>query len=459
MTSIFCKCYNIENILGHHLSLVKKVIDILEKNNLFLTGGAGDGKSYLVSELVQTLRANKKQVVVLGSTGVSAVNIGGQTLHSFFAFGICSNLDELTRNDRYNKARLIEIKKMLQECDLIVLDEISMVSSDVMDMIFHRLRAGKFKGSMLFVGDFFQLPPVQKGREDSLMGNFEYAFESSSWSALNPVVVELTITKRTNDAEFFRHLGNIRRGLLDEDTLRFLHGLRQNTDVLQNDPTVLFGRNKEADALNLVRLNEIKSEPIVLKASEKIHEKSLHLGKMESWKKALPVPSDLTLKIGAKVLFCTNKWGKYYNGEVGRIRDFDKDIVFVEKNGEILKVERQEYTLSENFLMDGELKEKPLASIEQFPLKLAYAITIHKSQGMSIDSLVCNVNNIFEKSQFYVAISRATAPSGLLLEYSYERFEEHLKRCVKVSPKVEEFYQKAKSIKIEELQSESLFGD
>ena len=116
---------------------------------------------------MQTLRANKKQVVVLGSTGVSAVNIGGQTLHSFFAFGICSNLDELTRNDRYNKARLIEIKKMLQECDLIVLDEISMVSSDVMDMIFHRLRAGKFKGSMLFVGDFFQLPPVQKGREDS----------------------------------------------------------------------------------------------------------------------------------------------------------------------------------------------------------------------------------------------------------------------------------------------------
>ncbi len=441
------------------MNLAEKLIDILKKDNVLLTGGAGVGKSYLVGEVVSTLRKVGKQIVVLGSTGVSAVNVGGQTLHSFFAFGICSHLDELMRHDRYAKARLMEIKKVLTRCDVLVIDEISMVSADVLDMIYYRLRNNGFEGSVLFVGDFFQLPPVTKAKTDSLLGGFEYAFESSSWRAYEPVVVELTVTKRTHDALFFSHLSKIRRGVLDGETMEYLEALRANVSVWDDEPTVLFGRNKEAEMLNIQKLAQIKSEPIVLKAKEKVHEQSLHVNKIEGWKNALPIPVDLTLKVGAKVLFCTNKWGKYYNGERGIVHAIDEKEVVVEKAGEFVKVERQEYTLHENVVMDGEVKEKPLVSIEQFPLKLAYAITIHKSQGMSIDSLVCNINNIFEKSQFYVAISRARYPNQLLIDYSYQRFYEHLKRCIQVSPKVGEFYQKADILKIEEVKSTSLFGE
>jgi len=438
------------------LSLKEKVIEILKKNNVLLTGGAGVGKSYLVGELVSELRKKGKQVVVLGSTGVSAVNVGGQTLHSFFAFGICNDLEELARHDRYTKQRVKEINKILSRCDLLVIDEISMVSSDVLDMIYSRLRSAGFEGSVLFVGDFFQLPPVSKPKNDSLWGGFEYAFESSAWSSFEPLVVELTITKRTNDEGFFAVLNKIRRGILDSDTYDYIESLRQNIEVWDDDPTVLFGRNKEAELLNIQKLALIESTPIVLKAKEKIHEQSLHVNKIEGWKNALPIPVDLTLKVGAKVLFCTNKWGKYYNGERGVIKAIDEEVVLVEKEGECVKVERQEYTLHENVVMDGVVKEKPLVSIEQFPLKLAYAITIHKSQGMSIDSLVCNIDNIFEKSQFYVAISRARFPQNLLIDYHHHRFGEHMERCVKVSEKVEAFYNKSKILKIEE-EKTSLF--
>lgn len=441
------------------MNLSLKLIDILQKSNVLLTGGAGVGKSYLVGEVVSSLRKIGKQIVVLGSTGVSAVNVGGQTLHSFFAFGICNHLDELTRHDRYTKQRLVEIKKVLTRCDLLVIDEISMVSADLLDMIYYRLRNAGFEGSVLFVGDFFQLPPVSKGKNDSLWGGFEYAFESSAWNAFEPMVVELTTTKRTHDELFFAHLGKIRRGILEPETLEYLEALRSNLSVWEDDPTVLFGRNKEAEMLNIQKLAQIESELIVLKAKEKVHEQSLHVNKIEGWKNALPIPVDLTLKVGAKVLFCTNKWGKYYNGERGIIKAIDEDEVIVEKAGELVKVDRQEYTLHENVVMDGEVKEKPLVSIEQFPLKLAYAITIHKSQGMSIDSLVCNINTIFEKSQFYVAISRARSPKQLLLDYHYQRFHEHLQRCVQVSPKVGEFYKKSDILKIEEVRSDSLFGE
>ncbi|HIP44675.1 MAG TPA: PIF1 helicase, partial [Sulfurospirillum arcachonense] len=216
-------------------------------------------------------------------------------------------------------------------------------------------------------------------------------------------------------------------------------------------PTILYGRNREADIVNLERLEELKSEPIVLKAKEKVHFPSLHVKRIETWKKSLPVPAELTLKVGASVLFCTNKWGSYYNGERGEVIKLDEEEVVVEKaNGKVVKVKRAEYTLSESITLNDKIEEKPLVTLEQFPLKLAYAITIHKSQGMSIDSLVCNIDNIFEKSQFYVAISRAKDPKKLLLDYSYQNFPNHLGRCIQVSPKVREFYENTKVDRIEE---------
>ena len=261
----------------------------------------------------------------------------------------------------------------------------------------------------------------------------------------------MTRTKRTQDEKFFWILNRIRVGELDDEVGSYLEGLRENLHVRGENPTILYGRNKEADVVNLQRLEELKSEPVLLKAKEKVHIQSLHVKKIESWKKNLPVPAELTLKVGANILFCTNRWGSYYNGERGEVMRLDDNEVIVEKsNGKIVQVKRAEYTLSETITLNSKIKEKPLVSLEQFPLKLAYAITIHKSQGMSIDSLVCNIDNIFEKSQFYVAISRAKDPKKLLLDYSYNSFPNHIRRCIQVSPKVREFYNNSKADRIEE---------
>lgn len=440
-----------------------KFLEVLKKHlqtrHVLLTGGGGVGKSYLSSELITNLRKEGKQVIVLGSTGVSAVNVNGQTIHSFFCFGISANLEQMRRNDRYNASRIKELNKMLYNADLLIIDEISMVSANLMEMIHYRLQNGSFDGSLLFVGDFFQLPPVQKIQsQQSLFDSMEFAFESGAWSYYDPLIIELTKTKRTDDKEFFALLNQIRIGQKNEMLLQSLTRFQKQDYVYENRPTVLFGRNKEADRMNLQRLSQLQGEPIVLKAKQKNHVNSLHVKRIETWKKNLPVPEDLVLKIDAQVLFCTNKWGTYYNGQRGVIKAVDEQYVDVEKqNGDIVRVERQEYTLSENISLNDTIEERPLVSIEQFPLKLAYAITIHKSQGMSIDTLVCNIDHIFEKSQFYVAISRAKNPQMLFLEYSYDGFTEHLQRCIQVSQKVVDFYEKNECVKIEEMQSETLF--
>ena len=435
------------------MKLLEKIKKLLEDKNILLTGGGGVGKSYLTTELISDLRKDAKQVVVLGSTGVSAVNINGHTVHSFFCFGISANLEEMKKHDKYTKNRVKELNKILNACDLLIIDEISMVSADLMEMILYRIRSGGYEGRLLFVGDFFQLPPVRARvqRDDSLFGNREFAFESDAWDFFKPYVVELTRTKRTQDEEFFHILNRIRRGELDNEVGHYLEGLREHLHVRDENPTILYGRNKEADMVNLQRLEELESEPVMLKAKEKVHLKSLHVKRIESWKKNLPVPSELTLKVGANILFCTNRWGSYYNGERGVVIRLDEEEVIVEKhNGMEVKVKRAEYTLSESITLNKKIEEKPLITLEQFPLKLAYAITIHKSQGMSIDSLVCNIDNIFEKSQFYVAISRAKDPKKLLLDYSSNNFPNHLKKCIRVSQKVKDFYENSKVDRIEE---------
>jgi len=434
------------------LELLGKVKKLLEDKNILLTGGGGVGKSYLTTKLISSLRSDAKQVVVLGSTGVSAVNVNGHTIHSFFCFGISSNLEEMKKNDKYTKNRVKELNKILYAADLLIIDEISMVSSDLMEMILYRLKSGSFDGRLLFVGDFFQLPPVKsRSQDNSLFDNNEFAFESSAWNYFDPYIVELTRTKRTQDEEFFHILNRIRRGELDDEVGFYLEGLREHLHVNDENPTILYGRNREADIVNLQRLGDLKSEPVVLKAKEKVHFASLHVKRIETWKRNLPVPAELTLKVGANILFCTNKWGLYYNGERGIVIKLDEEEVIVEKtNGKAVKVKRTEYTLSESITLNNKIEEKPLVTLEQFPLKLAYAITIHKSQGMSIDSLVCNIDNIFEKSQFYVAISRAKDPKKLLLDYSYNGFPNHLRKCIQVSAKVREFYEKSKIDRIEE---------
>ena len=417
-------------------------MELLKTKNVFLTGGAGVGKSYLTKEIISEHKTSLKHVVVLGSTGISAVNIGGQTIHSFFAFGICNSLDELVLQDRKNKKRIKDIKEILKSCDLIIIDEISMVSSSMLDMIRYRVESSGFEGSFLFVGDFFQLPPIMKNSFNSnLFSNAIYAFESSSWEFFDPIVVELSEMQRVKDEYFFNILSKIRVGLLDDEVEEYLLRLSKNKDILQNEPTFLYGRNKEVNLTNTQKLLSHKGKEFILDSEITLHDKKLSQNKIQGWLNALPVEEKLALKEGIPILFTSNKWGKFYNGERGIIREIYEDSILIEKSDKLIKVERQDFSLLE-YKQDknGELKEKALVTISQFPIKLAYAVTIHKSQGMGIDNLVCNIDNIFTPSQFYVAVGRATDPKNLYIEYSRGNFSNYLRNIIKVSDEVRRFY-------------------
>jgi len=418
----------------------RDVLETLKYSNVFLTGGAGVGKSYITNEVITDYRKRGKQVVSLGSTGVSAVNIGGFTVHSFFVFGIASNFDELNAGDKRAKKRLADLKKVLKATDLIIIDEISMVSTDLLDMIAYRLNNYGYLGKVLFVGDFFQLPPVQKqNNRNDVFGEKLYAFESMAWERFDLMVIELTEMKRTTDAEFTYILSKVRKGVCDDEVIDFISRL-WNNEGLEKDPTYLFGRNLEVEQTNRAKINELDTEETILFANiemfGKVHEK-----KLAGWKKMLPISEQLTLKEGVPILFTVNKWGKFVNGERGILRKIEDDYLIVEKKEEYVRVERHDFDLLDMAVKDdGSIETISLATLSQFPLKLAYAVTIHKSQGMSIDNLVCNVDNIFAPSQFYVAISRAIDPKRLKIDFGRGDLTQYLRRVIHVDQRVVAYY-------------------
>jgi len=421
------------------LSSKVEVLEVLKHSNLFLTGGAGVGKSYITNEIITDYRKNGKQVVSLGSTGVSAVNIGGFTVHSFFIFGIASNFDELEAGDKRAKKRLTDLRKVLKHTDLIIIDEISMVSANLLDMIAYRLNSYGYLGKVMFVGDFFQLPPIQKqNRRDDIFGNKLYAFESMAWERFNLTVIELTEMKRTTDAEFTHILSKVRRGICDEEVINYMHKLWNNEDM-QKDPTYLFGRNLEVEQTNRAKINELDTEETIFFANVEMFSK-VNEKKMASWKKMLPVSEQLTLKEGVPILFTVNKWGKFVNGERGILKKIEDDYLIVEKSDEYIRVEKHDFDLLDMMVKDnGEIETISMATLSQFPLKLAYAVTIHKSQGMSIDNLVCNVDNIFAPSQFYVAISRAIDPKRLKIDFNKGDLTHYLHKVINVDSRVTSF--------------------
>ena len=422
------------------------ILNALNHSNIFITGGAGVGKSYITNEIIREYKSKFKGVVALGSTGISAVNIGGFTLHSFFVFGISNNLQELVQNDKKGRYKLLELKKILKATELIIIDEVSMISSDVMDMIYYRLSSYGYYGKIMFVGDFFQLPPIvktDKSNQDNLFNDKLYAFESDAWDKFNPYVIELKEMKRTSDIEFTDILSKIRAGHCDESVVLYMFRLANNR-LKEKNPTYLYGRNVEVDRKNRDKLDELSSEETILFANLEMF-KIVNEKRLESWKKLLPITEQLTLKVGVPILFTINNWGKFVNGERGIVVEIGYDYVLVEKNDGIIKVERYGFDLLDIKVNDdGEIENIALATLSQFPIKLAYAVTIHKSQGMSIDNLVCNMDNIFVPSQFYVALSRATNPKNLRLDFNRGDLAIYLQRVVNVDSRVVEYYKNDK---------------
>ncbi len=413
-----------------------KLLSYLEKHNLFLTGGAGVGKSYLVNELISTYNRLGKNVIALGSTGISALNVNGITLHSFFLFGISKNLQELSSYDKKRKKSLAELKKILQKLDLLIIDEISMVSNHLMDMIYYRLEQMGFNGKVVVVGDFYQLPPIIKKEKNSLFQS-SYAFNSSAWEKFRFKTIILKDVKRTSDKEFIIILNKIRKGICDSEVKAYLYKLKEKKLSSSLEPTYLYGRNKEVNSLNEKKLATLKSyEHFYFWQVENIA--NISQERLNRWAESLIVDEILHLKIGAKVIFCINNWGEFVNGQEGVILDLKEDAVIVLSRGKKIKVKAHTFELNE---IDSETLEPiTLAIIKQFPLKLAYAITIHKSQGMSIDTLVCNLDSIFAPGQLYVAISRSSNPKNLAIEYSKNDFNSYLEKVIYPNEEVDSFY-------------------
>ena len=416
----------------------EKLLKLLETNNVFLSGGAGVGKSYLTNKIIQTYQKNGKSVVPLGSTGISAVNIGGYTIHSFFVFGIANNLEELKYFDKKNKKRLNDLKKILSNIDLIIIDEISMVSAALMDMIYYRLWSSGFSGKLLVVGDFYQLPPVIKTNKDNNLFSQEiFAFESMAWSKFDFKPIILDEVKRVNDLDFVKILSKIRVGICDREVKEYLNFLLNRDINFPAEPTYLFGRNDTALALNREKLALLDGDEMdYYWQVEKLED--FHQKRFESWANALPVDKVLNLKVGAPVIFTKNEWGRYVNGQRGVVVDVDVDKIVVRSKGKDIELKQHTFEMTE-FDSDS-LEPKVIATISQYPIKLAYAITIHKSQGMSIELLNCNLDHLFASGQLYVAISRSSNPKFLKIDYSRSDFNSYLERVIVKNEIVDKFY-------------------
>jgi len=395
------------------MNYLKYIIEKLkDKKNVFLTGGAGVGKTTITRNVIKYYEEEAKKVAKLASTGMAATLIGGQTLHSFLDLGIAGDLKELELKGKFEISK--KVKKLISSMDLIVIDEISMVSDTLFDMIILRLRQADFKGSLLVVGDFLQLPPVVRGYSE-----VRFAFESLSWEKFAFEIVELTHIYRTDDKDFIELLASIRDGFVDEDVHNSLNEFIKPLSENLSEFTFLFGKNSSASLHNKNQLEFVDKELHVKEAQVIKHLKSIKELEIERFMDDARIEKELELKVGVRVLFTRNSWN-YFNGERGVVVNIDNSFVYVQKSdGTVVKLETvaQSKSVWREKNIDGkkEVVEEALFSVYQYPIKLAYAITIHKSQGMSIEDLIIETNEIFAPSQFYVAISRSSNPKRLNL--------------------------------------------
>ena len=403
--------------------------------NVFLTGGAGVGKTTMTRAVIAAFESEAKKVAKLASTGMSATLIGGQTLHSFFDLGIAADIAALEQNGKLNIKK--RVKKLIVSMDLIVIDEISMVSAKLLELIELRLTQAGFQGVLLVVGDFLQLPPVVRGSQ-----SVDYAFESVSWKNFAFETVELTHIYRTDDKEFIELLHNIRFGFVNEAIHNQLNSFIKPLPNEKTHFTFLFGKNNSAAKHNRMQLAAMEGELFIKEVQILKHKKSVKEEEVTRFMKDAAIEEKLELKIGAPVLFTRNSWN-YFNGERGVVVNIDSSYIYVQKgDGKVVKLEQVAHKkmewVEQKRETDSEFVEEERFTIYHYPVKLAFAITIHKSQGMSIENLIIETREIFAPSQFYVALSRSSNPKNLILIAPLRQWYE----LAYVHPKAMRFVQK-----------------
>jgi len=416
---------------------------------LYLTGKAGTGKTTFLKYLKATCNKN---MVVLAPTGVAAVNAGGQTIHSFFNIKPSiyvpgdkrlrlrapeGDPDKSVINDhfRYHRDKL----EIIRGLELLVIDEISMVRCDLLDVIDRLLRVFRkreftpFGGvQVVLIGDTFQLPPIVNHDDWNILGNFytsPFFFSSRVMLSQKTVYIELKKIYRQTDQYFIDLLNRIRINSLTAKDLellnsRYLHGFVPEEE---EDYVILATHNRMVEDTNEKRLREI---------DEPLHRfEALIQGTFPE--NSYPADAMLKLKEGAQVMFLRNDRNKrFYNGKIGHVVEISDEGLYVElPEGEIISVEREEWGNIRYSWDSKESKvvEEAIGSFVQYPLKLAWAITVHKSQGLTFDRIIADLEEAFAPGQVYVALSRCTTFSGILLKTPISS------RAIKTDPVVLEF--------------------
>jgi len=400
------------NDLGYEVNNeLRKAILLAEfsEKNVIISGSAGTGKS----TFIELFKANtKKNIVVLAPTGVAAVNVKGVTIHSFFklAFGIVNKYAVIQSN-----------RELVNKIDVMIIDEISMVRADLMDAIDYQLRVltgnseKSFGGiKIIAVGDLFQLPPiVKRGSPDEryIRENFYSPWFFSAPDIGDFTVVEMTKIYRQNDEKFTEILNKIRIGKQKWDDLKFINSRVIKEEDFGDNYIYLSTTNKVADMINSNKLKEIQ------KPSK--HYYATITGDFPF--NSFPTSQNLELKVGAQVMMMRN--GKnWYNGQIGTVislSDFSLDVLL---DTTVYSVSKETWNVGDYELKNGKVQIIEKGSFTQYPLKLAYAITIHKSQSKTYDKVYIDLGNgAFSAGQTYVALSRCKTLNGIGLKYKLDK--------------------------------------
>ena len=392
---------------------------IVEKTDmsLFLTGKAGTGKTTFLRDVV---RHTKKKCIVLAPTGIAAVNAGAMTIHSFFQFGLgpfVKGVIEPKSDFRINKSKL----ELIRNLQLLIIDEVSMVRADLMDHIDVELRrirrnSKPFGGvQFLMIGDLQQLPPIAHGGEDDLLRQYYktlYFFSSTALKSMKYSCIELKTVYRQTDGHFINILNHARECTLTNQDISDLN-TRYIPDFSprpEDGYIRLMTHNRQVDYINATEMAKLDSHPFTFEAAV--------TGTFPE--ESYPTANSLTLKKGAQVMFIKNDpERRFINGTLGEIRSIDKNCIAVRlaESGKTIEVEPMEWQ-NIRYQFDDETKEissKQIGRFKQYPLKAAWAITVHKSQGLTFDKAIIDVHAAFSPGQAYVALSRCRTLEGLVL--------------------------------------------
>lgn len=379
----------------------------------FLTGAAGSGKSYVLREYISYLKSHKINFAVTASTGIAGTHIGGSTIHSWSGIGIKDSLNDYELDALTEKQNLY---KRWNNVSVLIIDEVSMLHCnfvDLLDSVAKTMRRNDlpFGGvQVIFCGDFFQLPPIVRGQFNQNEIQNIFAYTSSAWKNAKPVICYLTEQHRQGDDALTTILNQVRAGTVDEFVWEHLElrsqAKNKDEDDVSKSITKLYTHNVDVDAINNKAFD-------LLKADEELYymESKGRAKLVEGLKKNCLASEELRLKVGAKVMFIKNDVErKYHNGSLGVVESFDVDNFPIVKltNGKTIRVHTDFWRIEE----DGKVK----AEIQQLPLKLAWAITIHKSQGMTLDQAEIDLSKTFGFGMGYVALSRLRTIEGLFLK-------------------------------------------